>query len=341
MRRNVRKFGIGRLILFTLLACIVCSILAYGTDVLVDVNTPPPTWTSRTIPALTANPASSDTPRPTNLPTSTGTVSGILAALQAECVPTDTEVSHATVIGITDGDTIAVQFDDGTSKDLRYIGMDTPERGNPFWEPAAGVNSELVAGKVVTLVKDVSETDRYGRLLRYVFAEDVFVNYELVRQGLALAGTWPPDTACDQVFKAAEEAAKSEAIGIWASQPTVGAPTGTTGAGNPTGTITIIFIFSNGVKGDHEPDEYVEIRNDSQGAINLQGWTLMDNAEHTYQFPEYVIQPGEACRIYTNEVHEETCGFSYGFSSSAIWNNGGDCAFIRDSSAALVDDFCY
>ena len=79
---------------------------------------------------------------------------------------------------------------------MRYIGIDTPEQGETGYGPSANKNTELVYGKYVTLIKDVSEVDQYNRLLRYVVVGDIFVNYELVRSGLANADDYPPDSAC-------------------------------------------------------------------------------------------------------------------------------------------------
>jgi competence protein ComEC len=106
-----------------------------------------------------------------------------------------------------------------------------------------------------------------------------------------------------------------------------------------TNNVAIINIFFDGT-GNLEPDEYVEIRNDNNNPIQLGGWTLRDSAQHIYKFPNYVIQPGQVCRIYTNEYHPEWCGFNYGF-GSAIWNNTGDCAYLRDSQSNLIEDYCY
>jgi hypothetical protein len=94
------------------------------------------------------------------------------------------------------------------------------------------------------------------------------------------------------------------------------------------------------VKGRQEPDEYVEIRNDDARAIQLSRWTLRDEANHVFTFPGFVTQPGQVCRVYTNEYHPEWCGFSYG-SGSAIWNNSGNCAYLRDSTSVLIDTYCY
>lgn len=106
-----------------------------------------------------------------------------------EALPAGTEVVQ--VVSIVDGDTIRV-LHNGEEIKLRYIGMDTPEQGQPGAAEATEANRRLVEGQQVTLVKDVSETDGSGRLLRYVYlASGLFVNLELVKQGVAVAASQP------------------------------------------------------------------------------------------------------------------------------------------------------
>ena len=66
----------------------------------------------------------------------------------------------------------------------------------------------------------------------------------------------------------------------------------------PAGNVVITNIFYDGVNGPAEPDEYVQIRNDHNAPIQLQGWTLRDEAEHVFTFPNFLIQPGQVCRVY-------------------------------------------
>lgn len=106
-----------------------------------------------------------------------------------------------------------------------------------------------------------------------------------------------------------------------------------------TGNVTIVTIFYKG-SGSQEPDEYVVIRNDDTFMIQVGGWTLRDEANHVFTFPNYIMTPGNACRVYTNENHPEYCGFNYS-SGSGIWNNGGDCGYLRDANSTLIDDYCY
>ncbi len=105
----------------------------------------------------------------------------------------------ARVINLVDGDAIDVLIN-GQEYRVRYIGIDTPEKVHPtrgeepYGREASGRNQELVLGETVYLKKDVSETDRYGRLLRYVWLNDeTLVNAVLVAEGHAQASTYPPD----------------------------------------------------------------------------------------------------------------------------------------------------
>jgi micrococcal nuclease len=120
------------------------------------------------------------------------------------------------VIKVVDGDTIKLEND----QTVRYIGIDTPEvsQGKECYaDEATNRNKELVLGKVVRLVKDVSETDRYGRLLRYVYTGDVFINETLVFEGYATAVTYPPDVKYSELFREAERQARQYNRGLWGS----------------------------------------------------------------------------------------------------------------------------
>lgn len=98
--------------------------------------------------------------------------------------------------------------------------MDTPESDEKFFNESTDINRNLVEGQGVTLIKDVSETDQFNRLLRYIFVGDTFVNYELVAQGYASAATYPPDVACSNLFVETEQKARDSELGLWAPMPT-------------------------------------------------------------------------------------------------------------------------
>lgn len=127
---------------------------------------------------------------------------------QNSAAETQKEISVKRVI---DGDTI--ELEDGTR--VRYIGMDTPEAGDCFGQEAARENRKLVEGKRVRLETDVQKLDKYSRLLAYVFVDEIFVNEELVRRGVAQVLTYPPDVKYTEKFVAAQEEAKNKNAGLW------------------------------------------------------------------------------------------------------------------------------
>jgi endonuclease YncB( thermonuclease family) len=128
--------------------------------------------------------------------------------------PADGET--ALVVDVIDGDTIDVRMG-GERYRVRYIGVNTPEYDEPCYNEATAANAVLVDGQTVTLVRDVSETDRYGRLLRYVYAGSVFVNAELVLEGYAEAREYPPDTSYQDYLEGLETQARRSQIGCYPS----------------------------------------------------------------------------------------------------------------------------
>ena len=125
------------------------------------------------------------------------------------------------VLEVIDGDTIVVEYD-GRAELIRYIGIEAPEVGRDgessecFAEAATTANSELVAERNVTLVRDQSNTDRYNRLLRYVYVDGELVQETLVRGGFATALTIPPDTRHAKQFQTIEQDARAAKRGLWA-----------------------------------------------------------------------------------------------------------------------------
>jgi endonuclease YncB( thermonuclease family) len=111
----------------------------------------------------------------------------------AACVPDNTERVVGIVEEVYSGDSIKVDIN-GADFEVRYIGIDDGDQ-------PPDVNSQLVLGKQVLLIMDVTDVDQYGRLPRYVIADGVFINLELVRRGAAFVSIEEPDLACEQAIK--------------------------------------------------------------------------------------------------------------------------------------------
>jgi len=138
-------------------------------------------------------------------------------SLESPSLPKSSGRQSIKVVRVIDGDTIEIE---GGQK-VRYIGIDTPELVDPrkpvecFGQEASVKNKELVEGKTIELEKDISETDKYGRFLRYVFVNQIFVNDYLVREGYAHASSYPPDVKYQEQLQEAEQKARGNNRGLW------------------------------------------------------------------------------------------------------------------------------
>ncbi|MCL4242118.1 MAG: thermonuclease family protein [Dehalococcoidia bacterium] len=137
-------------------------------------------------------------------------------------LPAGVVCEWAPVVRVVDGDTIRVSIA-GMEERVRYIGIDTPEtagspRGEePFGPEATDYHRKLLGDGPVCLERDVSDRDRFGRLLRYAWLEDgTMVNELLVAAGMARVVTFPPDVRYieDRLLPAQREAARA-ARGLW------------------------------------------------------------------------------------------------------------------------------
>jgi len=124
------------------------------------------------------------------------------------------------VTRVIDGDTIEIE----TGQIVRYIGINTPEitkgKNECYGQAAFSKNKQLVLDKKITLEKDVSETDKYGRLLRYIWVGEVMVNELLIKHGYAQVMTYPPDVARSDNFIKLEQRARELNLGLWNECPT-------------------------------------------------------------------------------------------------------------------------
>ena len=138
--------------------------------------------------------------------------------------PPDTSSTRLVkVTRVVDGDTIEIE---GGEK-VRYIGIDTPETVDPrkpvqcFGVEASKKNKEMVEGKMVRLEKDITHKDKYNRLLRYIWLDNVSINLELIKQGFAYSYSYPPDIKYQDQFLKAQQEAREAKRGLWNACPTV------------------------------------------------------------------------------------------------------------------------
>jgi Lamin Tail Domain len=117
---------------------------------------------------------------------------------------------------------------------------------------------------------------------------------------------------------------------------------------NPTTSTSVLIISDinyNGKVPTTESDEYVVITNGSKNPIDISGYYIYvattGTQGPTFTFPkDSIIKPGQSLRIYTNEIHKETGGYSFG-SGKAIWNNRGGLAVLKDFKGTKLGEFKY
>jgi micrococcal nuclease len=138
----------------------------------------------------------------------------------ARCIPADLPQTGR-VVEVVDGDTIKVLLDaDARVHSVRYLGAEAPSINGATASiglEAMRRNAELVYWRQAVLVRDITDSDVNGTLLRYVMVDDVFVNQAMIAEGLAKSAFAEPDTACRVTFQSAEQQARALGLGLWAS----------------------------------------------------------------------------------------------------------------------------
>lgn len=169
----------------------------------VPLPLPPPTLASE---AATSAPTLPPPPTQTAQPAFDGWV----------CVPGN-PAKTGKVVEVLDGYTVRALVDKLVYV-IRYIGVVAVD--GKYAEAAKQANNSLVYGKDIILIQDVAVKDDRGRLVAYVKTADAFVNFELLKRGLASAVDTPPNSACAQIFAEAEQAARAARLGAWEAVPT-------------------------------------------------------------------------------------------------------------------------
>jgi micrococcal nuclease len=153
-----------------------------------------------------------------------GMPAGAAPALWTDAVPANTE--PAELVRVTDGDTINVQLN-GQAEPVRLILIDTPETRAPNDPPECYGREAteyltwlLSLGGQLYLETDVTNQDRYDRLLRYAWldfggGEVYLLNEAMVRSGHAALSTYPPDVKYVDQIREAQTFAREHGLGLW------------------------------------------------------------------------------------------------------------------------------
>ncbi len=246
----------------------------------------------------------------------------------AGCVTQYTSLSQskesAVVARVVDGDTLELENGDR----VRILGINSPEKNNFYYQEAKDRMVELVEGKQITMEKGDDDKDRYGRLLRFVFVGDEFVNLQMVKEGYASVYLMPQGSKYYDEFSDAELGAKKNKVGIWSSAE--------------RSCIEVIFMNYNAEGNDNENlnDEYATFRNVCDEAVELRGWTVKDEGRNTYTLGSFVLDKESEFTLHSGKGTDNSSDL-YWNSRMGVWNNDGDTLFLRDGQGNLVLSYKY
>ncbi len=234
----------------------------------------------------------------------------------------------ARVKRVVDGDTILLE--DG--RRVRYLGINTPEFGEPYSRRAKDLNTALVRGREVRLEFDQEAADSYGRILAYVHVGPDMVNARLIQEGLAHAFFIGPGGRHNALILRLQEQAKARRLGIWSSR----------------GRLKDLKITSV-----HLPDPaatdaqqtYVRIACLNGARMTLAGYILENDAGRQFRFPAVMLDPGYTVLV----VHAEGADgidargqlVLHWPGGDSPWNAAGGTSYLRSPDGQLVDTFRY
>jgi micrococcal nuclease len=275
------------------------------------------------------------------------------------------EVS-VTISDVTDGDTVDIRYQNGTIETVRLLGLDTPEvhtgvspnefEGVPdnqagrdclrrWGEKASSYAKSELSGESVGLSFDENEGRRgyYGRLLGYIHVNEDLFNYNLVENGYARVYD-DSDFVRQEEFYNAESQAQNSNTGLWECTE-VSSNTDVSGSNSDsvdTTTssssleVTQIHEDAAGDERDNLNDEYIVFENTGSSTLDLSGWSVSDDVDHTYRFPDdFEVGSGETVTLRTGSG-SDTDTELYWDSSSPIWNNNGDTVIVENGAGEVV-----
>ena len=248
--------------------------------------------------------------------------------------PEATPRKSAIAIEVVDGDTLDVELDGGEIERVRIIGVNAPEAGECYATEATEELRGLVEGEAVGLVKDRSDRDPYGRLLRYVELDGDDVGAALVREGFSVVRVSAPDDAREATLNRLEREARLDERGLW--QPDACGPSP---GGSRSMEIVELRLDADGDDAQNLNDEWVVVENNGESPVDLSGWRLKDeSSSHRYDFPDgFTLGGHDQVRIRSGCGADSGDDLYWCTSGSAIWNNEGDTAFLLDPAGNIVD----
>jgi len=267
----------------------------------------------------------------TDAPTTSRTTGAVGTAPETTIVtpPGDS----GTIVRVFDGDSFEAEVN-GVVVEVRMLGINAPESDECHGNVARTRLQELLDDTEVTLVQDgEDDTDRFGRLLRLVYADGAFINATMAGEGhaIALQGGAPAEAMLVEL----SDRAFAEGRGMWA-------PDACAETLDAAVRITEVEYDPAGRDWENKSEEWVVVRNEGALAVDMAGWILRDESStHRYEFPRGLsLAPDDELRIRTG------CGDYrgndlYWCADDAVWSNGGDTVILQSLAGTVIDRLRY
>ena len=328
-----------------------------------------PTATASATPQRSNTPTVSPTAGPGSTATLTATASPPVAASATPGTgATPAGLTVCTVSNVVDGDTANVVgcADAGL---IRFILIDTPEvfgGAECFGREASDYTKAiLTVGAVVGLERDVSNTDSFGRLLRYVWVNGEMLNWRLVYDGYAALAVYPPDTKHQATIAAAEQAAKAASRGLWpicggvdtaaTATPTGGQATSTrtataiplgtstptpTTASAPTLTATATTTTCGGANATITAlDKVGEVVTVTGSGTMTDWYVISETGSQRFDFPSGFVLTGSV-QVKSGTGQFSNTSSALWWTTANVWNNSSnDDALLFNCAGTQVSRF--
>jgi len=209
---------------------------------------------------------------------------------------------------------------------IRMLGINTEEKGMPHADTAKHHLQLLLNSGQIRLERDEVDKDRYGRLLRHVWAGEIHVNAEMVRGGYAHVYIIEPNVKYSDALWAAQEEAAAAQLVLWERSP-----------------YAVEITEIQPIQGFDQEGlnlELVTFSNVGQASVSFNGWTVKDESTHIYRFDGITLPPGGSLSLRSG-LGTDTSNDVYWQMDSSIWNNAGDVCFLRDENGLLIDSWRY
>lgn len=250
------------------------------------------------------------------------------ALLLAACAGRKVGGESVTLLSVTDSDSMRLMIS-GEEAEVRLLGVNTPEAADCHGSEAASALETLARSAPLRVSSGGGDgVDRFGRLLRYVYAGNRLVNLALIEDGHGLALTTDHDMKA--AFRAATDRAWANRLGMWAE----------TACGPQQSQPAQIRSFEADPPGDdglRPNEEYIDIGNEGPDDIDLAGWVLRDeSSSNRYAFANGTILAPDTTLTVHSGCGTDTPRDRF-WCTGPVWSNGGDSVILQDHHGNVVD----